>query len=164
MTILRLQTFFIGMFITILVGMIFSLSFQVLPILIPTLLFAGVAGGIFAGLKRKRPMANCMYDGAIVSFPASFILGAALVPLFWFYHDVQHLDFGFGPFFFLIFTGTVLLTGITGGPLGGLTVGLYYRYLKQDRGEGELYETYLEEKTDEKNKKSKAQLLAEMDS
>lgn len=161
---LRLQTFFIGIFITLIVGLLFSLSFEMLQLLIPSLLFSGIAGGVFVGLKRKRPMTSCMYDGGIMGLPASIILGLALVPMFWFYHDAQSLNFGFWRFFFLVFSGSVLLAGIAGAPLGGLLVGVYYRYLKQDRGEGELYETYLEDKTDDSKKKSAAELLGDLDS
>lgn len=137
---------------------------MLLPLLIPSLLLAGIAGGVLAGFKRKRPMTSCMYDGGIISLPSSILLGLALVPMFWFYHDVQSLDFGFWRFFFLVFSGAILLTGVTGGPLGGLIVGAYYRYLKQDRGEGDLYETYLEDKTDDKKNKSAAELLADLES
>lgn len=117
-----------------------------MPLLIPSLLFAGVAGGVFVGIKRKRPMSNCLYDGFIVSFPSSIILGLGLIPMIWLYHDYQSLNITFWPFFFTVLVGSIMLTGIAGGPIGGLLTGLYYRYLKQDRGEGDLYETYLEDK------------------
>ncbi|MFW9922693.1 MAG: hypothetical protein ACFFDW_05305, partial [Candidatus Thorarchaeota archaeon] len=53
--------------------------------------------------------------------------------------------------------GTFLLTGVAGGITGGLGVGLYYRYLHKDRGELELYETYIEDKTNGKKLKEKQQ-------
>jgi len=161
---LRLQTLFIGAFVILVLGIIFSLSFEMLSLLIPSLFFSGVVGGIFVGIKRKRPMINCMYDGFIVSIPASFILGLVLIPLFWFYHDIQSLNIAFGPFFFMVFSGAIMLTGIVGGPIGGLITGAYYRYLKQDRGEGELYETYLEDKISDDNQKSSVDILADLES
>lgn len=161
---LRLQTFFIGTFVIIVLGIIFSLSFEMLELLIPSLFFTGIAGGIFVGIKRKRPMTNCMYDGFIVSIPASIFLGLVLIPLFWFYHDVQNLNIAFWPFFFTVFFGAIMLTGITGGPIGGLLTGVYYRYVKQDRGEGELYETYLEDKIGDDKNKSPSETFSDLDS
>lgn len=161
---MRLQTFFIGVFVILIFGFIFSFSFEMLPLLIPSLFFTGIAGGVFVAIKRKRPMTNCMYDGFIVSIPASVILGLALIPLFWFYHDVQALNIAFWPFFFMVFAGSLMLTGITGGPIGGLLTGVYYRYVKRDRGEGELYETYLEDKISDDKKKPPVDILADLES
>ena len=118
-----------------------------LGLFIPSLLFSGVLGGIYVGIRRKRPMISCVYDGFITSIPTSILLSVNLALMLWFYHLVRYEDINFGAFFFIVFAGTFLLTGVVGGAFGGLTVGAYYRYLKKDRGEIELYETYLEEKT-----------------
>ncbi len=135
-----------------------------IELIIPSLFFTGVAGGVFVGIKRKRPMTNCMYDGFIVSIPTSILLGLVLVPLFWFYHDVQSLNTPFWSFFSMVFFGAIMLTGITGGPIGGLITGVYFRYVKQDRGEGELYETYLEDKMSDDKKQSPAERIADLES
>jgi hypothetical protein len=46
-----------------------------------------------------------------------------------------------------------MLGGLVGAPFGGLLMGLFYRYLIKDRGEKELYDSYLEEKTTDKKRK-----------
>ena len=43
-----------------------------------------------------------------------------------------------------------MMSSLVGGPFGGLIMGLFYRYLIKDRGEGELYESYIDQKTDDK--------------
>lgn len=152
---LRFKDFGIGLLIILVSGTIFSLSYEMLGLFIPSLLFAGVIGGIYVGIKRKRPMFSCIYDGFTVSVPASILLSGILALMLWYYHEVRYEDIMFIPFFFIVLTGSFLLTGIVGGAVGGLGVGLYYRYLKKDRGEMELYETYMEEKTVTNGKKRK---------
>lgn len=154
---MRFQDFAIGALIILLSGTLFSLSYDMLGLFIPSLLFSGILGGVYVGIKRKRPMISCAYDGFTTSVPASIFLSVILAVMIWFYHLVRYEDISFIPFFFIVLTGTFLLTGIVGGAFGGLSVGIYYRYLKKDRGEIELYETYLEEKTiaDKKKKKKK---------
>jgi hypothetical protein len=125
---------------------------------IPSLLFAGVLGGIYVGIKRKRPMINCFYDGFIVGVPSSILLAALIFPIFWFFGSVFNYNRELIIMIISITIGTFALTGIVGGPLGGILVGAYYRYAKKDRGEGELYESYLEEKVSEKDKKITALL------
>lgn len=152
---LRFKDFGIGLLIILVSGTVFSLSYEMLGLFIPSLLFAGVLGGIYVGVKRKRPMFSCIYDGFIVSVPSSILLSGILSLMLWYFHEVRYEGFMFLPFFFIVLAGSFLLTGIVGGAVGGLAVGLYYRYLKKDRGEMELYETYMEEKTVSSNKKGK---------
>lgn len=146
------KTFLIGAGIVVVSGVVFNIPLGAIELFIPSLLFAGILGGIYVAIKRKRPLINCAYDGFLTSMPASFILGLVLIPLFWFYHGAQSSDFGFTPFFFTIIGAAVLLSGLAGGAFGGLCVGLYYRYLKKDRGELELYKAYIEERSAQKNR------------
>jgi hypothetical protein len=149
----KIKTFIIGALLNIVSGVIFSLSLAMVEMFIPSLFFAGVIGGIYVGMQRKRPMINCFYDGFIIGVPSSIILAAIIFPIFWFQGSV----FGYTPepiiMIISITIGTFALTGLVGSPLGGMLVGAYYRYAKKDRGEGELYESYLEEKVSEKDKK-----------
>jgi hypothetical protein len=55
-------------------------------------------------------------------------------------------------FFLLWFFASVILGGFAGSPIGGLLMGLFYRYIVKDRGEKELYDSYIEEKTSDKKK------------
>ena len=75
---MKTKTFLIGVLITIVSGVIFSLSLSMVEMFIPSLLFAGVLGGIYVGVKRKRPMINCFYDGFIVGVPSSILLAAII--------------------------------------------------------------------------------------
>ena len=145
------KTFLIGILIIIAATIVFTFPADSVPLLIPSLLFAGVAGGLFVGYIRKRPLISCMYDGLIISIPASFIQAAVVTPIFWYYHNLR-VDNAPLRFVIIIFSASIMLCGIVGGPFGGLALGLYYRYVKKDRGEGELYEKYLEEKTKKKEK------------
>ncbi|MHA1186892.1 MAG: DUF5518 domain-containing protein [Candidatus Heimdallarchaeota archaeon] len=155
---MKIKTFIIGALINIVSGVLFSLSLAMVEMFIPSLFFAGILGGIYVGVKRKRPMINCFYDGFIIGIPSSIILAAIIFPIFWFQGNV----FNYNPepviMIISIVIGTFALTGIVGSPLGGILTGAYYRYAKKDRGEGELYESYLEEKVSEKDKKFAALL------
>ncbi len=142
---LNVKTFLIGTLIILVATIIFTIPAESLPLLIPSLLFAGVAGGLYIGYVRKRPLITCLYDGLIVSIPTSLLQAAIVVPILWFYHNLR-VDNAPIRLVVIIFTISIMLGGIVGGPFGALALGLYYRYVKRDRGEGELYEKYLEEK------------------
>ncbi|MHA1308295.1 MAG: hypothetical protein ACTSO7_15340 [Candidatus Heimdallarchaeota archaeon] len=155
---MKIKIFIIGVIINVASGVLFSLSLAMVEMFIPSLFFAGILGGIYVGVKRRRPMINCFYDGFIIGIPSSIILAAIIFPIFWFQGSI----FNYTPepiiMVLSITIGTFSLTGLVGSPLGGILVGAYYRYAKKDRGEGELYESYLEEKVSEKDKKVAALL------
>jgi hypothetical protein len=150
---MKLKTFIIGSLLNILAGCAFCISLAMADLFIPSLLFAGVIGGIYVGIKRKRPMINCFYDGFIIGIPSSIILAGMLFPIFWFFSNIFITSSDPVIMIVMVTAGTFILTGLVGSPIGGLLTGAYYRYLKKDRGEGELYESYLEEKVSDKNKK-----------
>jgi hypothetical protein len=70
----------------------------------------------------------------------------------WFYHGFRYNLINPLRFFLLWFFASVILGGFAGSPIGGLLMGLFYRYLVKDRGEKELYDSYIEEKTSDKKK------------
>ena len=146
------KTFLIGVLINVAAGVLFSISLAMVDLFIPSLFFAGILGGIYIGIKRKRPMINCFYDGFIIGIPSSLILAGILIPIFWFRGSVLNYDPDTVVLILTVTFGTLLLTGVVGSPLGGILTGVYYRYLKKDRGEDELYESYLEGKISEKDK------------
>jgi len=150
----KTKTFFIGVLINVVAGVLFSLSLAMVELFIPSLFFAGILGGIYIGIKRKRPMINCFYDGFIIGFPSSLILAGILFPIFWFRGSVFHYTPDPLILILTVTLGTFVITGMVGSPLGGILTGVYYRYWKKDRGEGELYESYLEGKISEKDKNS----------
>ncbi|MGC9777611.1 MAG: hypothetical protein HZR80_00030 [Candidatus Heimdallarchaeota archaeon] len=149
---MNVKTFLIGLLIILVATVIFTLPAESVPLLIPSLLFAGVAGGLYVGYVRKRPLITCLYDGLIVSIPASLLQAVVVVLILWFYHNLR-VDNTPIKLVVIIFAISIMLGGVVGGPFGGLALGLYYRYVKRDRGEGELYEKYLEEKIRDDDKK-----------
>ncbi len=149
---MNVKTFLIGLLIILVATVIFTLPAESVPLLIPSLLFAGVAGGLYVGYVRKRPLITCFYDGLIVSIPASLLQAVVVVLILWFYHNLR-VDNTPIKLVVIIFAISIMLGGVVGGPFGGLALGLYYRYVKRDRGEGELYEKYLEEKIRDDDKK-----------
>ena len=155
---MKIKTFLIGALINIAAGVLFGISLAMVEMFIPSLFFAGILGGIYIGVKRKRPMINCFYDGLIIGIPSSIVLAGILFPIFWFSGSVFRYDPDPLVLILTVTIGTFTLTGLVGSPFGGFLTGAYYRYLKKDRGEGELYESYLEEKVAEKDKKVAALL------
>lgn len=137
-------------------GVIFSITTADTYVIIPSFLFAGIIGGVYAGAIRKRPMVNCLYDGFLVSLPASFLLSLVLLPVFWFVHGMNVSSGGLFNVVVVLWSGVFLLTGIVGGPAGGLFAGIYFRYLKDDRGEAELYSSVIEEKAKKSGKRKKS--------
>jgi len=157
MIFLKARTFFIGILIIAVSSLIFLISPEALYLILPSLLFAGVAGGLYVGYMRKRPIISCFYDGLIVGIPGSLIQAAISMPILWYYHSVFSQQNAL-TMLFLMLLSSFMLCGVVGVPSGAALSGIYYRYLKRDRGEMELYETLLEEKT---NKKSRIDKLME---
>ncbi|MBD3191196.1 MAG: hypothetical protein GF308_11150 [Candidatus Heimdallarchaeota archaeon] len=146
---MKLKTFFIGIGVIVLSGLIFFLpGFSMEELIIPAFFFCGISGGLYAGYIRKRSITKCMYDGFIIGFPGSFLLALIITPIF------GYLSLGYIMFmeylrlFGIMLAGTLLLTGLIGSPVGGLAMGYYYHKFKR-QGEGELYESYLKQKTGE---------------
>ena len=157
MIFLKARTFFIGILVIAISSLIFLISPDALYLILPSLLFAGVAGGLYIGYMRKRPIISCFYDGLIVGIPGSLIQAAIAMPILWYYHSVFSQQNALTMLFLMVLS-SFMLCGVVGVPSGAALSGIYYRYLKRDRGEMELYETLLEEKT---NKKSRIDKLME---
>ena len=157
MIFLKARTFFIGILVIAISSLIFLISPEALYLILPSLLFAGFAGGLYIGYMRKRPIISCFYDGLIVGIPGSIIQAAISMPILWYYHSVFSQQNAL-TMLFLMLLSSFMLCGGGGVPSGAALSGIYYRYLKRDRGEMELYETLLEEKT---NKKSRIDKLME---
>ena len=151
MIFLKAKTFFIGILIVAVSSLIFLISPDALYLILPSLLFAGVAGGVYIGFKRKRPIISCFYDGLLVGIPGSLIQAAISMPILWYYHSVFTQQNAL-TMLFLMLLSSFMLCGVVGVPSGAALSGIYYRYLKRDRGEMELYETLLDEKTRDKSK------------
>ncbi|NHJ39663.1 MAG: hypothetical protein FK731_06480 [Asgard group archaeon] len=147
------KNFFIGLAIISVSTLVFTLPMDSEEIVIPSLLFAGLFGGLYIGYIRKRPLISCLYDALILGLIASILQAAIVLPLLWYYHGFRYNMINPVRFFLLWFFASVILGGFSGSPIGGLIMGLFYRYLIRDRGEKELYESYIEEKTSEKRKK-----------
>ena len=81
MIFLKAKTFFIGTLIVAVSSLIFLISPEALYLILPSLLFAGVAGGLYVGYMRKRPIISCFYDGLIVGIPGSLIKAAISMPI-----------------------------------------------------------------------------------
>ncbi|MHA1629998.1 MAG: hypothetical protein ACTSXO_04405 [Candidatus Heimdallarchaeota archaeon] len=144
---MRQKDYLFGFLIVIICSIIFVLPADALYLIIPSILIAGAAGGMYVGYVRKRPLISCVYDGFILGILASLVQAAVIIPILWYYHN-QSYDIGTPlRFVFLIFALCLLTAGFVGGPFGGLIMGLFYRYLRRDRGEADLYESYLETKT-----------------
>ena len=146
MIFLKAKTFFIGLLIVAVSSLIFLISPEALYLILPSLLFAGVAGGLYIGFMRKRPIINCFYDGLIVGIPGSIIQAAISMPILWYYHSVFTQQNALTMLFMMLLS-SFMLCGVVGVPSGAALSGMYYRYLKRDRGEMELYETLLNENT-----------------
>lgn len=146
-----MKDFFLALLIILIATLIFSLPIDTRDLLLPSLLFSGVLGGLFVGYKRKRPLISCFYDGFMVGIPSGFLQAAIVVPIYLYFHALIYEMSSPVQFILLTSLACIMLGGFVGAPFGGLIMGLFYRYLKIDRGEGELYETYI----DEKSKKSK---------
>ncbi len=151
MIFLKARTFFIGLLIVAVSSLIFLISPEALYLILPSLLFAGVAGGLYVGYMRKRPIISCFYDGLIVGIPGSLIQAAISMPILWYYHSVYTQQNAVTMLFIMVLS-SFMLCGVVGVPSGAALSGIYYRYLKRDRGEMELYETLLNEKTDKKSR------------
>lgn len=149
---MKAKEFFIGLAIICVSTLIFCFPKGARELVIPSLLFAGLLGGLFVGYVRKRPLISCLYDGLILGLIASLLQAAIILPLLWYYHGVRYEFVNPIRFFLLWFFGSILLSGFAGSPIGGLMMGLFYRYLVRDRGEKELYESYIEEKITDKKK------------
>lgn len=154
MIFLKAKTFFIGLLIVAVSSLIFLISPEALYLILPSLLFAGVAGGVYIGYIRKRPIISCFYDGLIVGIPGSLIQAAISMPILWYYHSVFTQQNAL-TMLFMMFLCSFMLCGVVGVPSGAALSGMYYRYLKRDRGEMELYETLLDEKTNDKSRLEK---------
>jgi len=151
MIFLKARTFFIGLLIIAAASLIFLISPEALYLILPSLLFAGVAGGIYIGYMRRRPIISCFYDGLIVGIPGSLVQAAIAMPILWYYHSVFTQQNAVTMLFLMVLS-SFMLCGVVGVPAGAALSGIYYRYLKRDRGEMELYETLLDEKTSEKSR------------
>ncbi len=147
-----MKDFFISLLIISIATLIFSLPIDTRDLLLPTLLFSGVLGGIYIGYKRKRPLVSCFYDGFVIGIPAGILQAAIVVPIYLFFHALLYELTSPVQFILLTSLACMMLGGFVGAPFGGLLMGLFYRYLKIDRGEGELYETYLDDKTKKSGK------------
>ncbi len=154
MIFLKAKTFFIGILIVAVSSLIFLISPEALYLILPSLLFAGVAGGLYVGYMRKRPIISCFYDGLIVGIPGSLIQAAISMPILWYYHSVFTQQNAITMLFLMVLS-SFMLCGVVGVPSGAALSGIYYRYLKRDRGEMELYETLLDEKTNDKSRVEK---------
>ena len=151
MIFLKAKTFFIGLLIVSVSSLIFLISPEALYLILPSLLFAGVAGGLYVGYMRKRPIISCFYDGLIVGIPGSLIQAAISMPILLYYHSVFNQQNALTMLVLMVLS-SFMLCGIVGVPSGAALSGMYYRYLKRDRGEMELYETLLAEKTNDKSR------------
>lgn len=151
MIFLKAKTFFIGVLIVAVSSLIFLISPEALYLILPSLLFAGVAGGLYVGFIRKRPIISCFYDGLIVGVPGSLIQAAISMPILWYYHSLFTQQNVASMLLLMVFC-SFMLCGVVGVPSGAALSGMYYRYLKRDRGEMELYETLLNEKTSDKSR------------
>ncbi len=151
MIFLKAKTFLIGLLIVAVSSLVFLISPEALYLLLPSLLFAGVASGLYVGYMRKRPIISCFYDGLIVGIPGSLIQAAISMPILWYYHSVFSQQNAITMLFMMILS-SFMLCGVVGVPSGAALSGMYYRYLKRDRGEMELYETLLDEKSDKKSR------------
>ncbi len=151
MIFVKAKTFFIGILIVAVSSLIFLISPEALYLILPSLLFAGFAGGVYVGYMRKRPIISCFYDGLIVGIPGSLIQAAISMPILWFYHSVYTQQNAMTMLLIMLLC-SFMLCGVVGVPSGAALSGMYYRYLKRDRGEMELYETLLDEKTNEKGR------------
>lgn len=154
MIFLKAKTFFIGLLIVAVSSLIFLISPEALYLILPSLLFAGVAGGLYVGFMRKRPIISCFYDGLIIGIPGSIIQAAISMPILWYYHSVFTQQNALTMLFMMLLS-SFMLCGVVGVPSGAALSGMYYRYLKRDRGEMELYETLLDEKTNDKSRLEK---------
>ncbi len=148
---MKAKTFFIGLLIVAVSSLIFLISPEALYLILPSLLFAGFAGGVYVGYMRKRPIISCFYDGLIVGIPGSLIQAAIAMPILWYYHSVFTQQNAMTMLLLMVLS-SFMLCGVVGVPSGAALSGMYYRYLKRDRGEMELYETLLDEKTNEKGR------------
>ncbi|MCE7745084.1 MAG: hypothetical protein GPJ52_08130 [Candidatus Heimdallarchaeota archaeon] len=148
---MKAKTFFIGILIVAVSSLIFLISPEALYLILPSLLFAGVAGGLYVGYMRKRPIISCFYDGLIVGIPGSLIQAAISMPILWYYHSVFTQQNAVTMLFLMVLS-SFMLCGVVGVPSGAALSGIYYRYLKRDRGEMELYEILLDEKTNDKSR------------
>lgn len=148
---MKAKTFFIGILIVAVSSLIFLISPEALYLILPSLLFAGFAGGVYVGYMRKRPIISCFYDGLIVGIPGSLIQAAISMPILWYYHSVFTQQNAMTMLLIMLLC-SFMLCGVVGVPSGAALSGMYYRYLKRDRGEMELYETLLDEKTNEKGR------------
>jgi hypothetical protein len=155
---MKLKHFLFGILIILVLGVVFSIYSYT----IPGIFFTGIAGGIYIGIKQKRPMAKCLYNGLLVSLPTSVLFLFYIVPFLWFYHGYRYGTASFGIFFLLITLVTIFVIGLVGGPLGGILVGLFYHYWSQDRGEKEFYDSYIEGKTKEDDKSKRQQEINEL--
>jgi len=151
MIFVKAKTFFIGILIVAVSSLIFLISPEALYLILPSLLFAGFAGGVYVGYMRKRPIISCFYDGLIVGIPGSLIQAAIAMPILWYYHSVFTQQNAMTMLLLMVLS-SFMLCGVVGVPSGAALSGMYYRYLKRDRGEMELYETLLDEKTNEKGR------------
>ncbi len=151
MIFLRPRTFFIGILIIAVSSLIFLISPEALYLILPSLLIAGLVGGLYVGYIRKRPIISCFYDGLIVGIPGCVIQAGISMPILWYYHNIYDQQ-NFLTMLFLMLLASFMLCGVVGTPAGAALSGMYYRYFKRDRGEMELYETILEEKTEGKRK------------
>jgi len=152
---MKMKHFLISLLITIITTIIFTLpGGDTMGLLMPTILFSGVAGGIYIGYMRKRPLISCFYDGFIVGMVAGFLQIFVVLPILWYYHNLRLEVSTPIRFIFMIALACVMLTGLAGGPIGGLVIGLFYRYVQKDRGETDLYESYLDDKMNPDDRKS----------
>jgi len=151
MILVKAKTFFIGILIVAVSSLIFLISPEALYLILPSLLFAGFAGGVYVGYMRRRPIISCFYDGLIVGIPGSLIQAAIAMPILWYYHSVFNQQNAMTMLLLMVLS-SFMLCGVVGVPSGAALSGMYYRYLKRDRGEMELYETLLDEKTNEKSR------------
>jgi hypothetical protein len=76
------------------------------------------------------------------------------MPILWYYHDILTQQNAL-QLIILMLIASLMLCGVVGTPAGAALSGMYYRYWKRDRGEMELYETILDEKSEGKSKVDK---------
>ncbi|NHK32670.1 MAG: hypothetical protein FK730_15070 [Asgard group archaeon] len=149
---MKAKNFFIGLALICVSTLIFCFPRDARELVIPSLLFAGLIGGLYIGYIRKRPLISCLYDGLVLGLIVSLLQAAIVLPLLWYYHGIRNEFINPVRFFLLWFFGSILLSGLAGSPMGALIMGFFYRYLIKDRGEKELYDSYIEEKTSDKRK------------
>ena len=148
---MKSKDFLIGILIIIVFSVIFVLPSGSLGLLIPSILFASMAGGFYVGYQRKRPLISCFYDGFKLGFFAGIIQAAIILPILWFMHNQRYEISTPIQFILIVGTSCMILGGLVGAPFGGLTMGLFYRYLSKDRGETELYDSYIDQKSENRN-------------